>query len=133
MTKASFKSSRSEVIDLSNTDDDVKEEEEDEEQGDDDYARVPPEHFNESCDPSYEEDPSNPVPGDLVLTTLADMSHPARRQPIFGPTFLILGAVVGSKKVGIDMIEAWKQGVTFKHYKGRERLYVAEKRRRAFL
>ena len=88
------------------------------------YTMVPPEQLNCSVDPKYEEVPSNPVPGDLVITSLGDMMHPARRHTNFGNHFLILGAVVGFKGVNIDVVEAWKQGVKFKHYKNKERLYV---------
>jgi hypothetical protein len=108
---------KSEVIDLCDSGESKTEEKED-------YAAVPPEHYNNSFDPEYEVDPTNPCPGDLVITSLSDMRHPARRDVNFGAHYLIVGSVVGFKQVGIDVVEAWKQGVTFKHYKAKERLYV---------
>ena len=109
----------SEVIDLCNSEEDKEKEKEKK-----DFATVLPEHYNNSFEPEYEEDSTNPVSGYLVVTSLSDLRHPARRDTNFGAHLLIVESVVGFKQVGIDVVETWKQGVTFKHYKNKEKLYV---------
>ena len=104
-----------EVIDLCSSEEDKEEDKEG-------FAAVSPEHYNNLFNPKYEEDPTNPVSGDLVVTPLPDMRHPARRDTNFGAHFLIIGSVVGFKQVRINIVEAWKHSVTFKHYKNKEKL-----------
>ena len=67
----------------------------------------------------YEDDGSNPVPEDLVISSLKDVKHLARRGTNFGNCNLILGAVIGFKGVPIKAIEVWKNGFTFLQYKGK--------------
>ena len=85
-----------------------------------DILTVSLEHSNRSVDPEYQDDPSNPVPDDLEITSLCDMKHAALGDNNFGNHFLIVDAVVGFKGVGINPVEAWKQGVTLKKYKSTE-------------
>ena len=59
-----------------------------------------------SVDPEYEDDGSNSVPGDLVISSPRDAKHPARRDTNFGNCYLILGAVIGFKGVPMEVIEA---------------------------
>ena len=59
-----------------------------------------------SVDPEYAEDGSNPLPGDLVISSLRDVKHPARHDTNFGNSYLIMGTVVGFKSVGLDVIQA---------------------------
>ena len=77
-----------------------------------------------SVDPDYAEDGSNPIPGDLVISSLRDVKHPVRHDTNFGNSCLIMGAVVGFKSVCLDPIQAWKMGMEFKSYKKREKVYV---------
>ena len=73
----------SEVIDICNSEEDKAEEK-------GGFAAASLEHHNYSFGPEYEEDPTNPVPGDLVVTSLSDMRYPARRDTNFGGHFLIV-------------------------------------------
>ena len=55
-----------------------------------------------SVDPDYEDDGSNPVPGNLVISSLRDVKHPARRDINFRNCYFILGAVVRFKGVPME-------------------------------
>ena len=56
--------------------------------------------------------------------SLSDMRRHARRDTNLGADFVVVGSVVGFKQVEIDVVEAWKQGIPFKYYKNKEKLYI---------
>ena len=64
---------------------------------------------------------STPIPGNLVISSLRDVKHPARHDTNFGNSYFIIGAVVDFKSVCLDVIQNWKMGMEFKNYKKREK------------
>ena len=77
-----------------------------------------------SVDPSYETNHMKPIPGALVVSSLGEIRHPARRDDNFGWHHIIVGSVIGFKKIHKNFVEEWEKGRSFEHYVNREHVVV---------
>ena len=77
-----------------------------------------------SINSEYYKNTESPQPGDLVLTSLGDIDHPAAENDRFGPRYLILGAVVGFAPVHMKAMQAWMEGMKFRDFAKLEKLEV---------
>ena len=78
-----------------------------------------------SVDDQYSDDKSKPNTGDLVLSTIGDIGHPALFCDHFSKSFLILGAVVGFKQMKGGWRKAWRNNVSFDTFASKEKVVVS--------
>ena len=65
--------------------------------------------YTTSIDLSYERNRMKPMPGDIVISSLGEIRHPARRDDNFGWHHIIVGSVIGFKKIHKNVMEEWKR------------------------
>ena len=78
--------------------------------------------FPTILDPDYDKDVMKPIPGDLVISCLEDIRHPARHVKLFGKHFLIIGTVIGFTQIAGLALREWKKCKTFEQLMNKEHI-----------
>ena len=81
--------------------------------------------MRKSVDNLYTMDLGKPQTGDLVLSTIGDIDHPAVESDNFSSSFVIMGAVIGFKQMTGGWRKAWKYRVSFNDFVANERVMVS--------